>query len=117
MRTTPLGVCATAALLRNTPTQNRPIKGEYRIDASLKAVQNMACFAVSVTEPIAKSECHRLDRQVSGPRHSRFSQITLHQSSRTQTSSGSGFPFVSGRKGAATNPRKEMQAKIIEALP
>src|SRR5262245_35645524 len=59
MRMTPLGACASAALLRNTPTQKRPIKGEYRIDASLKAVQNMACFAVSVTEPIAKSECHR----------------------------------------------------------
>src|SRR5262249_13330388 len=64
MRTTPLGVCASAALLRNTPTQNRPIKDEYRIDASLKGVQTMAYFAVSVTEPIAKSECHRLDRQV-----------------------------------------------------
>src|SRR5215472_17598690 len=34
MRTTPLGLCASATLLRNTPTQNTPIKGEYRIDAS-----------------------------------------------------------------------------------
>src|SRR5262249_24306104 len=34
MRTTPLGLCASATLLRNSPTQNTPIKGEYRIDAS-----------------------------------------------------------------------------------
>jgi hypothetical protein len=30
--------------LRNSPTQNRPITGKYRIDASLKVMQDMAYF-------------------------------------------------------------------------
>src|SRR5262249_53725709 len=39
MRTTPLGLCASATLLRNSPMQNRPMKDEYRIDPSQKALQ------------------------------------------------------------------------------
>jgi ubiquinone/menaquinone biosynthesis C-methylase UbiE len=34
MRTTPLGLCASATLLRNSPAQNRAIKDAYRIVAS-----------------------------------------------------------------------------------
>src|SRR6266536_6280717 len=45
MRTTPLGLGAFATLLRHSPTQNRPMKDEYRIDPSQKAVQYMAYFA------------------------------------------------------------------------
>src|SRR5262249_37063980 len=39
IRTTPLGLCASATLLRNSPMQNRLMKDEYRIDPSQKAVQ------------------------------------------------------------------------------
>src|SRR5262249_56203036 len=35
-----------------------------------------------------------------------FSEIALRYSNRIHTSSGSGFAFVSGRKGAATKPKK-----------
>src|SRR5262249_34848935 len=47
MRTPPPRFCASATPLRNSPTQNRPIKGAYRIDASLKAVQYTAYFRVA----------------------------------------------------------------------
>src|SRR5262249_13893360 len=47
MRTPPPRLCASATPLRNSPTQNRPIKGTYRIDASLKAVQYMAYFRLA----------------------------------------------------------------------
>src|SRR5262245_14467788 len=58
MRTT-LGICASATPLRNSPRQNRPMKGEYRIDASLWCKTWHIFAVVSVTEPLAKSECQR----------------------------------------------------------
>src|SRR4029450_883684 len=49
MRTTLLGLCASATLLRNSPTQNRPIKAEYRIDASQCVRDGVPFTALSVT--------------------------------------------------------------------
>src|SRR5262245_268242 len=108
MRTTPLGLCASAILLRNSPT-HRPIKGEYRIDLLPKGRKPItgiaACCAhtasghTAAAPPSAASNSRRLMMTVIRPSRARCVKGTIpHQERAVFILKEGRIPVAQGRR-------------------